>query len=145
MAEQKDASGPSAEVVGQVIVGGWKLKESEEQRDEFKKALESLVAMAITKKGDPFDLDSAIKYPTEQGLSEDAEDIANLKIANEFFKSNKLKIEQMMYCPLDQDKYDSTERQPRFRGLYPDFTLGLFCKDAKRKSWKFDIYFSHKQ
>ena len=131
MAEQKD-NGTSAEVVGKVIVGGWKLKQSEEEYNEFKKALESLVALAITKKGDPFDLDSAIKYPTEQGLSEDAKDIANLKIANQFFNTNKLKIEQMMYCPLDQDKYDSTKRQPRFRGLYPDFTLGIFCKDTEK-------------
>ena len=144
MAEQKQDNVVSAKFVG-IMIAGFKLESTEDEQEEFKNTLESLVAMAITKKDEPFDIESAMKYPDEQGLSEDKGDIVNLKIANKFFKTNNIQIDQMMYCPLDQDKYDSTGRQPKFRGLYPDLTFGLFCKDKKGKSWKFDIYCSHKK
>eukprot|EP01083_Nonionella_stella_P253514 872254_1 len=131
MAEQKE-SAISATVVGTTAAANL-LKSSKDEQKQFQNILEEIVKVALKNKDDPFDIESAIKWPKEQGLSEDKNDIKKFEIANKYFKTNGLKIDNMMYCPLDMDSWDITERTPKFSGLYPDYSIGLFCKDKNGK------------
>ena len=144
MAVQVQDNAASAKFVALMMLG-FKLESNEDEQEEFKKTLESVVAWAIPKEDEPFDAELAMKCSDKQGSFQDECNIHELKIANKFFKTNNMQIDQVMHSLIDQDNYDSTERQPKFRGLYSDSTFGLICKDTKRKSWKIDIYCSHEK